>query len=146
MTQHEVKVVWQDGLHFAGTTNDPLADDFAIQLDADPEDGGQGKGIRPAKLLLTALAGCMGMDVISILRKKKQQVSGFEIRVKADRAAEHPKVYTTIWLFFVVTGTKIDPAAVARAVELSYTKYCPIANLIKPVVPVETDYQILEAA
>lgn len=146
MTQHEAKVTWQEGMHFVGMTNDPGSEEFHIQLDADPESGGEGKGVRPAKLLLTALAGCMSMDVMSILRKKQQKVTGLEVRVRADRAAEHPLVYTHIWVTFAVTGNSVDPAAVARAVELSYTKYCPIANLIKPVVPVETQYEIIEAS
>jgi putative redox protein len=145
MTDHEVRITWQDGMHFVGVTNDPRAEEFAMQFDADPEFGGQGKGMRPAKMLLTSLAGCMGMDVISILRKKQQKLAGFEVHVRANRAAEHPMIYTHIWVSFVVTGSAIDPSAVARAVELSYTKYCPIANLIKPVVPVETQFEIIEA-
>ena len=86
----------------------------------------------------------MGMDVISILRKKRQEVSGLEVRVRASRAEEHPMIYTHIWVTFLVTGTQIDPDAVERAIELSMTKYCPTANLLKPVVPIETDYQIIE--
>ncbi len=144
MTQHEAKVIMRDGMHFEGFTTDPGAETFAIQLDADRDSGGQDKGIRPAKLLLTALAGCMAMDVISILRKKQQQVRAFEVQVRADQSQTHPMIYTHIWVKFMVAGRQIDPAAVTRAIDLSYTKYCPIANLIKPVVPIETDYEIVE--
>ena len=144
MNQHEVQVILRDGMYFEGLTNDPLADQFPIRMDADPESGGQDKGVRPAKLLLTALAGCMGMDIISILRKKQQQVQAFEVTVAGDRAPEHPMVYTHIKIKFTVTGTQIEPTAVTRAIELSYTKYCPIANLIKPVTKIETDYEIIE--
>src|SRR5262245_1651245 len=144
MNPYETRVVLRDGMYFEGLTDDPSEDQFAIQLDADPESGGQDKGIRPARLLLTALAGCMGMDIISILRKKKQQVQAFEVSVKGDRASEHPMVYTHIWVKVQVTGKQIDPSAVTRAIELSLTKYCPIANLIKTVVPIETDYEIIE--
>ena len=145
MAQHEAKVVWQEGLHFEAFANDPFAEDHPIQLDAHPAVGGQGKGVSPAKMLLVGLAGCMGMDVMSVLSKKQQRVSSFEVRARADRAADHPKVYTHLWVTFVITGQQIDPAAVARAVELSYTKYCPVANLLKPVVPVETEIQIIES-
>ncbi len=143
--EHEVRIVLRDGMHFEGFAGGEGEDAFAIQLDAAESVGGQGKGIRPAKLVLVGLAGCMGMDVISILRKKRQEVSGLEVRVRASRADEHPTVYTHIWVTFLVTGTQIDPAAVERSIELSMTKYCPTANLLKPVVPIETDYKITEA-
>jgi len=141
MSQPEAKVVWQEGLHFEGQT----AEEFPIQLDSHPKFGGQGKGSRPAKLVLIALAGCMGMDVMSILQKKQQRVTAFEVRARADQSARHPMVYTHFWVTFVVTGHQIDPEAVARAVELSYTNYCPVANLLKPVTPIETEIEIIEA-
>lgn len=144
-SEHEVRIVLQDGMHFEGFTSVEPEDSFAIQLDAAESAGGQGKGVRPARLILVGLAGCMGMDVVSILRKKRQEVSGLEVHVRASRAEEHPMVYTYIWVTFLVTGTQVDPAAVERSIELSMTKYCPTANLLKPVVPIETDYQIIEA-
>jgi putative redox protein len=131
-------------MHFEGFTDDPDADRFAIQLDSDSASGGHGEGMRPVKMLLVSLAGCMGMDVISILRKKQQQVSGFEVSVRGERADEHPRVYTDIQVFFTITGLNVDEAAVERAISLSYDKYCPIANLIKPVVPIQTHYEIVE--
>ncbi len=143
MGQHEIQVILRDGMHFEGRTDDPDAEHFPLHFDTDPEAGGQGEGIRPAKMVLMGLAGCMGMDVISILRKKQQQVSGLEVKVTADRADEHPKVYTHIRVKFVITGNQIDPAAVARAIDLSYTKYCPVANLLKPLVPIDTEYEIV---
>lgn len=142
---HEAVVILRDGMHFEGFAGSESEDAFAIQLDAAEPAGGRGKGVRPARLILVALAGCMGMDVISILRKKRQEVAGLEVRVRAERADEHPMVYTHIWVTLVVTGTRIEAAAVERAIELSMTKYCPTANLLKPVVPIETDYQIVEA-
>ena len=142
---HEASVILRDGMHFEGFASGETEDSFAIQLDASEDVGGQGKGIRPAKLILVALAGCMGMDVISILRKKRQEVHGLEVRVRANRAEEHPMVYTHIRVTLLVTGNRIDPAAIERAIDLSMTKYCPTANLLKPVVPIETDYQIIEA-
>jgi putative redox protein len=132
-------------MHFEGFTGDANQDLFAIQLDASEAAGGQGKGVRPAKLILVALAGCMGMDVLSILRKKRQDVTDLEVHTHAERTSEHPKVYTHIRVTFRITGQQVDPAAVERAIELSMTKYCPTANLLKPVVPIETDYQIIEA-
>jgi putative redox protein len=140
---HEARVVLRDGMHFEGFAGEPEEDSFAIQLDAAEPAGGQGKGAPPARLLLVSLAGCMGMDVLSILRKKRQEVSGFEVHAHAARAEEHPMVYTHIQVTFQIMGEQIDPVAVERAIELSVTRYCPIANLLKPVVPIETDYQII---
>lgn len=142
---HEARVILRDGMHFEGSTDSMAEDAYAIQLDASEAAGGQGKGVRPARLILVALAGCMGMDVMSILRKKRQEVNGLDIRVRAERASEHPKVYTHIWVTFIVSGSQVEPAAVERAIELSMTKYCPTANLLKPTVPIETDYKIVDA-
>lgn len=143
-SEHEARVILRDGMHFEGIAGSESENSFAIQLDAAESAGGQGKGIRPTKLILVGLAGCMGMDVISILRKKRQEVLDMEVRVRAEHAKEHPMVYTHIWVTFLVTGNQIDPAAIERAIELSMTKYCPAANLLKPVVPIDTDYQIIE--
>lgn len=138
---HQAYVIMRGGMHFEGFADD----EFAIQLDAKEEFGGQGKGSSPVKLVLVSLAGCTAMDVISILRKKRQQVSGLEVRVRAERADEHPKVYTQIWLTYVITGQGVEPNAVERAIELSMTRYCPAAGMLQKVVPIETDYEIIEA-
>ncbi len=139
---HEVRVTLAEGMHFIGLGH-PQEDGFGVHLDASPEVGGEHKGMRPQSLLLVSLGGCTAMDVISILRKKRQQVSGLEVRIRAERAEEHPRVYTHIWLTYVVTGKEIDPAAVERAIELSMTKYCPVAGLLQQVVPIETRYEII---
>jgi putative redox protein len=145
MIGHQARAVLRDGMHFEAFTNDPDAERFAIQLDADDSAGGQDRGMRPSKLLLARLAGCMGMDVISILRKKRQEITALEVGVDGQHAEEHPMVYQRIQVRFTISGKQIDQAAVERAIELSYTKYCPIANLLKPIVPVETSYEIKES-
>lgn len=138
----EVRVALADGMHFIGFGH-PQEDGFSVHMDASPDVGGEHKGMRPQSLLLVSLGGCTAMDVISILRKKRQQVSGLEVKVRAERADEHPRVYTHIWLTYVVTGKEVDPAAVERAIELSMTKYCPVAGLLQRVVPIETHYEIV---
>src|SRR5579884_3597087 len=92
-----------------------------IAMDTNVEGGGEDTAASPMELVLMALAGCTGMDVISILRKKRQDVTGYEINVRGVRAETHPMVYTHITVEHVVTGHRVDPAAVARAVELSET-------------------------
>ncbi len=94
-------------------------------------DNGEGDtGARPAELVGVALAGCTGMDVISILRKKRQAVSGYEIRVEGIQIEEHPNSFTQFTVTHVVTGEAVDPEAVRRAVELSATKYCSVGSTL----------------
>jgi putative redox protein len=88
-------------------------------------------------LLLIGLGGCTGMDVISILEKKRQKVTHFEIRLNGTRATEHPKVFTHIVLEYVLGGEALDPVAVERAVELSETKYCSAMGMLSKTAKIE---------
>lgn len=97
-------------------------------------------------LVLLGLAGCTAMDVISILRKKRQHVTGFEVQAHAERAEEHPKVFTDVTIRYIVEGINIDPAAVMRAIELSETKYCPAQAMLVQAVPIKHEYEIVEVA
>ena len=134
-------VNWSGRMSFAGTAESG----FSLPLGADPAVGGDTDGFRPIELMLVGLAGCTAMDVISILHKKKQAVSAFEVRAEAERADEHPRVFTRIHLRYRVTGTGIDPAAVARAIELSETKYCPAQAMLRPAVPITSSFEIIDA-
>jgi putative redox protein len=128
-----------EGMHFVGAI-----DDVRIDLDAEANVGGTGGGPQPHRLLLLAMASCTAMDVISILRKKRQQVSGLRVDVQGSRAAQHPRVYTRFEVLYRVSGTSIDPRAIERAIELSTTRYCPVINLLKKAAPVMTRYEIEE--
>jgi putative redox protein len=99
----------------------------------------------PMELVAMASATCTASDVISILQKKQQQVTGFEVKVLAPRADEHPKVFTEINLEYVVTGHNIDPKAVERAIELSLTKYCSVNQMLEKAVKINHTYRIIEA-
>ena len=134
-------VNWSGRMSFAGTAESG----FSLPLGADPALGGDTDGFRPIELMLVGLAGCTAMDVISILRKKKLAVSAFEVRAEAERADEHPRVFTRIHLRYRVTGTGIDPAAVARAIELSETRYCPAQAMLRPAVPITSSFEIIDA-
>ena len=118
---------------------------FTIPMGTSAEFGGADDGLRPIELVLVGLAGCTAMDVISILQKKRQEVTGFEVRAHADRATEHPKVFTHVVLEFVVTGKNIDREAVERAVELSSTKYCSAQAMLIKAVEIEHKITIVEA-
>jgi putative redox protein len=128
----EAKVVWKGKMSFNGTSDSG----FSVPLGTDADLGGDNDGLRPMELIAIGLAGCTGMDVISILSKKKQKVTGFEVQVHAEKSAEHPKVFTKIEVEYVVNGEDIDRAAVERAVELSVTKYCPAQAMLVKAVPI----------
>jgi putative redox protein len=138
----KAKVAWRGNLSFEGTADTG----FAVPLGAAPEVGGDNDGFRPMELFLNGLAGCTAMDVISILRKKKQDVTAFEVQVDADRANDHPKVFTRIHLHFIITGRNIDPGAVERAIELSATRYCPAQAMLGQIVPITIQSTIKETA
>ncbi|MCC6905916.1 MAG: OsmC family protein [Anaerolineae bacterium] len=136
---HEISMTLHDGMHFEADTGDGVN----IHMDSDESVGGHGLGARPQKVLLAALAGCSSMDVISILRKKRQEVTGLDVKVRGEKAEDYPRVYTRIDLHYIVTGKEIDPEAVARSIELSMTKYCSVAGQLHASVPIHTSYEIV---
>ncbi|MGO8948043.1 MAG: OsmC family protein [Ktedonobacterales bacterium] len=116
-----------------------------VALDVPETDGGRNSGPTPMELLLMGLAGCTGMDVISMLRKQRQAVTGYDIRVRGVRADEHPRVYVNVEVEHVVTGHHIDPARLAHAIELSEHKYCAVGQTIAKTAAISTSYRIIEA-
>jgi putative redox protein len=131
---------WKENLTFVGMPDSG----FSLQMDADSSLGGTNQGIRPMEMVALGLAGCTGMDVISILRKKRQQVTHFEVKINAPRSHDYPKVFTSAQITFIVVGTSIEEAAVLRAIELSVTKYCPVHFMLAQAFPMEVHYEIYE--
>jgi len=117
-----------------------------VTLDAAEHGGGQNEGFRPMELLLVGLAGCTGMDVISILRKKRQQVTGYAVRVVGVRAEDHPMVFVEINVVHIVTGHHIQPEAVARAIQLSEERYCGAGAMLGKVAHLTHTFRIIDAA
>jgi putative redox protein len=113
-----------------------------VMMDGPPEFGGSQGACSPKELVLLALGGCTMSDVVSILRKKRVAVTDVEVQITAEQSDEHPKVYTKIHLEFVVRGTNVRPDDVARAIELSETKYCPVSAMLRPAVAVTTSYRV----
>ncbi len=134
------KVVWQKGLSFSGTADTG----FTVPLGASADVGGDEDGFRPMELFATGLAGCTAMDTISILQKKRQEITAFEVQVDADRAQEHPRVFTHIKIEYLITGHAIDEEAVLRAIQLSAERYCPAQGMLSQIVPIDLEYQIFE--
>jgi putative redox protein len=136
----DVKVEWQGRMTFIGTADSG----FEVRLGTDPGVGGDNDGLRPMELMALSLAGCTAMDVISILAKKRQDVTGFDVKVHAERAEQHPKVITRAVIDYMVAGRNVDEAALLRAIELSAGKYCPAQAMLGQVFPIELRYQIFE--
>ncbi len=99
----------------------------------------------PMEMQLMGLAGCGGMDIVSMLKKMRQELTSFDIQVKGERASEAPKVFTKIHLDYRLTGKGLDPASVEKAIQLSYDKYCSVLAMLKPSVNVSYSFQITEA-
>ena len=139
MSIDRVRVRWSGNRQMVGWDSEG----HAIVMDAPAGHKGEGTGARPLEVFLQALAACTAMDVVSVLEKKRQRVSALEIEVTAQqREDEFPKVYTDIDLVYVVRGQSVDPAAVARAIELSETKYCSVKGMLGPQVSVTTSYRV----
>jgi len=131
-----------DGMAFLATPGSG----HELVLDAAPEVGGAECGPRPMELLLMGLGGCTGMDVIGILRKMRQDVTDYHIRLRGERASGHPKVFTSISVEHVVRGNALSLEAVRRAVELSATRYCSAAGMLGKVARIEESYRIVDEA
>lgn len=137
-----VKVQLLDGMHFAGTTP---AGEWVIPLDSDTAVGGQDLGHRPLSLMLISLLGCVSMDVVSILRKKRQDFSYFNAEVtEIVQAEQHPHVFEKLHLHFQAGGAKVTEEALARSLELSFTKYCPASAMLRASVDISYTYEIVE--
>ena len=136
----DAKVTWNGRMSFTGTADTG----FSVPLGAEAYVGGDEDGFRPMELILTGLAGCTAMDVVSILQKKRQEVTAFNVRVHAERAEDHPKVVTSAVLEYQVSGHALDEAAILRAIELSATRYCPAQAMFRTVFPMTLKYTIFE--
>ncbi|HBO83998.1 MAG TPA: osmotically inducible protein OsmC [Deltaproteobacteria bacterium] len=136
----EAKVTYVDGLQFVGEAESG----HAIVMDGDAGVGGRNTGLRPTELLLIGLGGCSGMDIVSTLKKKKQEINGVEIKVKGENAENYPKKFTDIDIEFIVRGRNVSEAAVKRAVELSMGKYCSVKATVEGSAKVTWSYKIIE--
>lgn len=136
----QAKVALVDGLQFVGEASSG----HAIVMDGDHEFGGSDTGIRPSELLLVGIGGCSGMDVISILRKKKQDVTGFEILIDGNKADTHPKKFTDMTIKYIVKGKNLSEEAVKRAVQLSMDKYCSVKATLEGVAKINFSVEIKE--
>ncbi|MHB8841955.1 MAG: OsmC family protein [Candidatus Aquicultor sp.] len=118
----KAKVKWVDGQQFVGMNERNMP----VVMDSLPEGGGEGAGLKPTELFLIALAGCTGIDVISIMKKKRQKVTSFSVEIEGIQEEEFPKPFNDIKLIYRVRGENIDVKALESAIKLSEEKYCSI--------------------
>ncbi len=137
-----VRTRWTSGMRFEGTT----AEGLGIVMDAHPEHGVSGAGPAPMETLLLALAGCTGMDVVSILRKMRAPVDRLAIEVSGERAQEHPRVLTAIHLRYVAAGEGLQPGQVEKAVGLSQEKYCSVSAMLRKAAPITYDVVVTDTS
>jgi len=137
----DVTLNWKGRMTFEGAG----PSGFQQRIDADPSVGGDNTGGRPMEFIAFGLAGCTAMDVISILSKKQQKISDFQIQFHGAQADAHPKVFTEAVIEYLFYGTEINEAAVLRAIELSAEKYCPAQAMLSQVFPIRLVYKIFDS-
>jgi putative redox protein len=122
------------------------ASGHTIVLDSAPDLGGSDRGARPMELLLLGLGGCTGMDVISLLRKMRQDLITYRVELLAERADEHPRIMTDVSVVHVIEGRNLDPALIRRAIELSATRYCPASAMLAKAAVIHHRYRLADEA
>lgn len=123
---NNVKVAWTGDMGFEAEVND-----FKIKLDADEKVGGKNQGPRPKALTLVSLAGCTGMDVISILTKMRVQPDDFDVNVTGELTEEHPKYYKSIHIVYTFKGKDLPMSKLEKAVNLSQDRYCGVSEMLR---------------
>ena len=134
------KVTWFDGMSFIGETESG----HAIVMDGAPDAGGRNLGPRPMETVLVGTGGCTAFDVVLILKRSRQDVTGCHIELDAERADTDPKVFTRIHMHFVVRGRNLKPSLVDNAIKLSHQKYCSASIMLAKTAVITHDYEIIE--
>ncbi len=138
----DAKVTLMQNMTFLGVSDSG----HEVRMDSSLEGGGEDSAVRPMELVALAMGGCTGMDVISILRKKRQEVTHFDVKLHLERAEDYPRIFTSAWIVYEVGGKDVEEAAVLRAIQLSADKYCPVYAMLSEVFPIELRYRILNEA
>lgn len=130
---------WKSGMAFEADL-----DGYKLMIDANEENGGTGQGPRPKPLMLVALAGCTGMDVISILQKMRIELDGFAVRTEGDLTEEHPKHFTKMHIIYEFKGKNLPMDKLEKAIELSQERYCGVSASYKKGIEITYEIKIVE--
>ncbi len=138
----KARVKWYEGIAFVGETDSG----HSVVMDGAPDFGGRNLGPRPMEMLLLGAGGCTSIDIISMLQKSRQRVTDCHVDISAERAEDHPKVFTKIHMHFVVKGHALKAEAVERAVRLSAEKYCSASIMLGATAAMTHDFEVVEEA
>lgn len=138
--KHTIKTEWKGNLKF-----EAQVDDHKLILDGPEASGGENTGPSPKKLMLVALAGCTGMDVVSILKKMRVNVEACNVSVEADMTEEHPKYYEKMHVVYEITGKSLPLAKVEKAVKMSEETYCGVLALYKKAIEITSEIRLIES-
>lgn len=134
----KTRVKWLDNMSFVGESGSG----HSVVMDGPPAAGGRDLGIRPMEMLLLGLGGCASFDIVSMLKKGKQDLVDCEVEISAERAESEPKVFTKIHLHFIISGNDLSEKRVIRAIELSAEKYCSASIMLGKTAEITHDYEI----
>jgi putative redox protein len=135
-----ISVNWVDGLLMVGKSDSG----HTITMDGPPESGGENLGVRPMEMLLLGVAGCTMIDVVTTLKKMRQDLSHLETKINAERATDHPKVFTNIHIQFILKGQNLDEKKVDKAITLSAEKYCSASIMLGETATISHDFEVIE--
>ncbi len=134
-------IKWKGKRSFQGTAESG----HSVLMDGPVEFGGEDGGPRPMELLLVGLGGCTAYDVVSILEKKRLDISGLKVEIDADRSDTHPKIYSEIRVHFIISGRNISEKAVQQAIDLSENKFCSASAMLKKAARIVTSYELQDS-
>ncbi len=135
-----ISVNWVDGLLMVGKSDSG----HTITMDGPPEVGGENLGVRPMEMLLLGVAGCTMIDVVTTLKKMRQDLSHCETKINAERATDYPKVFTDIHIHFIVKGKDLDAKKVDKAITLSAEKYCSASIMLGETATITHSFKVIE--
>ena len=135
-----LSVNWVDGMLMVGKSHSV----HSITMDGPTDIGGENLGVRPMEMLLLGVAGCTMIDVVTTLKKMRQNLTHCETKISAERADEHPKVFTDIHIHFIVQGKDLDSKKVDKAITLSAEKYCSASIMLGKTANITHDFEVIE--
>jgi putative redox protein len=136
----KAKITWINGRAFLGESGSG----HAVVMDGAPEAGGRNIGVRPMEMMLLGLGGCTAFDVVMILEKSREKVTGCEVVLESVRASEDPKVFTAVKMIYTLRGEKLKPASVERAINLSAEKYCSASKMFEKTATITHEWTVVD--
>jgi putative redox protein len=135
----KVEIVWREAASFLGKTESG----HSLLMDGPPEGGGKNEGPRPMETVLVGTGGCTAYDVVSILKRSRQDVTACQVRIEAERAETDPKVFTRIHFHFVLSGSNLSAERIEHAIRLSAEKYCSASIMLAKTAKITHDFEIV---